>query len=98
MAKPIIFEDHKASYEDQRLALTMRDGQVFTIDPPALWPDDIYALSQANDILGLAKAILGGNGQYERFVEAGGTAGILGDIIEKEFGSTVPELRASSSS
>lgn len=98
MARRIVFEDHKAKYADQRLELEMRDGSVFTIDPPQLWPDDVITLSRDNDLIALAKVILGGVDKYDQFVAAGGTAGMLGEVVQQEFGSTIPELQASSSS
>lgn len=68
--------------------------------PPDLWSDDqqvaIRSAGEADDIVGLAKAVLGDAG-YEAFVEDGGTATLLGSLITEHFGA-LGESSASSRS
>lgn len=97
MSKRIVLEDHKLKYADRGLDIEAA-GQLFHVDAPQLWPDDIMALATANDMIGIATAVLGGPDRYQAWCAAGGTAGLLSGIIEEEFGATIPELGASSSS
>lgn len=70
------------------------DGQVFTVDPPELWPDVKFS-DLENEAVG---RLLLGDEPFERFIAAGGTATILLGILNEKHDLTVGESEASSSS
>lgn len=72
------------------------DGQVFTVPPPELWPDEAIELTD-KDPVGAARAVLGAE-QYARWRESGGTAALLFAIIGKESGAQLGESAASTDS
>jgi len=60
------------------------------IDPPVLWPDEVYDLADVDS----ARVLLGD--KYEAFCEAGGTAALLFTVIIPEAtGATMGESEAS---
>lgn len=65
------------------------DGTVFTVDPPPLWPDSVAEHAARNDIVGIARALLGD--RYDEFVAKGGSAAVLSAILEDHHGLTVGE-------
>ena len=62
------------------------DGTQFTIDPPELWDDDVFAASSKGPVEE-AKAIMGA-AQYAKFRKAGGRATLIQHIIQNHVGST----------
>lgn len=98
MARRIVYEDHRQRSADRGIELEMKDGQVFHIEPPELWADAILKKAMAEDPFGVAEGIIGGPERYAEYVAAGGTASMIGKIVEEEFGATIPELAASSRS
>lgn len=92
-----------SEFKEQRrseggIEIEAADGEVFVIDPPELWPDEALALAQANDNLGVARLVIGGDDAYARYVAAGGTAALLGQIFQDFTGATPGKSQASSSS
>lgn len=95
--RSVILEDYKGLKRDEgAIDITTADGQVFTIDPPELWPDESGELAKANDIVAVSRALLGDC--YDAFIEAGGTATLIMAIIKDEHGLDAGESPASSSS
>jgi hypothetical protein len=70
-------------------------GQVFTIDAPALWPDDIFEAASAGRIVDAGRLLLGES--YEVFTQAGGTSALLFQIIQDAQGASLGESAASTS-
>lgn len=91
--------DFKAEKADEG-AIEIEDdnGEIYHIDPPELWSDDITALNDADDNIGVARALIGGDDQYEKFVAAGGSAMLLLSIIGDTHGVSVGESKASKGS
>lgn len=58
-------------------------GRVFECPPPQLWPDDVLANAQA-DPIAAARGLLGED--YPAWVELGGSAMLLVQIVLKESG------------
>lgn len=75
--------------EENSIVIEAADGLEFTIPAPETWPDEIGALALANDNVGMGRALLGDD--YDVFVEAGGSASLLGAIVADEFGVSAPE-------
>lgn len=71
------------------------DTETFVIDPPELWSDDLIALAITGDNLALSKALLGGEEPYARFVAAGGSQAVMGEILSKSTGFALPKSSAS---
>lgn len=82
---------------DDKTQITMPDGSTFEVDDPALWTDDMARRAMANDHIGLATEILGGEDAYKRFAAAGGNAYTLLAMLQDANGATVGESAASSS-
>lgn len=76
--------------EQNSIEIEAGDGLVFTIPAPECWPDEIGPLAEAGDNIGMARALLGAD-DYALFVEAGGSAALLGGIIAEEHGVTAGE-------
>lgn len=76
--------------EEKSIVIEAGDGREFTIPAPECWPDAIGALAEAGDNVGMAKALLGDD-DYALFVEAGGSAAVLGAIVADEHGVTPGE-------
>lgn len=75
--------------EEKSIVIEAGDGLEFTIPAPECWPDELAALAAGNDSVGMAQALLGD--EYPLFVEAGGSAALLGAIVADEFGVTPGE-------
>lgn len=70
--------------KNEENAIVIEAGELeFTIPAPECWPDEIGALAKADDSIGMAKALLGED-DYALFVEAGGSAALLGAIVAAE--------------
>jgi len=76
--------------EHEQIEIETDDGQVFSIDPPELWPDDV--LAAANPVES-ARAVLGD--RYSAFLAAGGSAGLVSVIVERESKARLGESAAS---
>lgn len=89
MPKRIVLDDYVSKLRDERsIEIMMRDGQVFKIDPPQLWPD---AIKQVENAVEQAQLLLGGEEAYAQFVAAGGNAQIINAMIADGFEADVPE-------
>jgi hypothetical protein len=74
-------------------------GKKFYVPVQSKWPDSLYSVPQTGDIVGATRDALGKD--YERFVEAGGTAAkfmLAVDAMTKRAGTTVGESPASADS
>ena len=67
------------------------DDEVFVIPPPELWSDDIVAIAETKDNLAFCKALLGGEDIYARFVKAGGSQSMVGQLVEEMTGTKLPK-------
>lgn len=94
----VVLNDYKSKKRDEGAIDIETDGGVFSIDPPELWPDGAQKAAQSGDNEALGVLLLGGRGEYDQFVTAGGTAMILLGIVQDELGLTAGESAASSSS
>lgn len=77
------------------------DGQVFALPAPGFWPDEASALMRDRDEVGLARVLVGGPEEYDRFKAAGGRASDVALAIAAfadDQGVTSGESGASSSS
>lgn len=90
--------DFKARKADEG-AIEIEDdaGEIYRIDPPELWPDEITRMSQDEDTIGVARALIGDD-RYDAFTAAGGNAMLLMSIIGETHGVTVGESKPSPSS
>ena len=80
------------------LGEVIQEYQVFTIDPPALWSDDLLELAKNADNLALSKALLGGEEQYAKFCAAGGSQAVIGAILSEATGFSLGKSSPSSNS
>lgn len=92
-----------SEFKEQRRAesaieIIGEDGESFIIEPPELWPDEAQTLAASGDSIGLCRLVLGGDEAYARFVAAGGTAALLGQIFQESLGTSPGKSQASSSS
>lgn len=76
--------------EENSIVIEAGSGAEFTIPAPECWPDEIGDLAKAGDNVGMGKALLG-DAEYEKFVELGGSAALLGAIVADEHGVTAGE-------
>lgn len=65
------------------------DGQVFTVDPPSLWPDEITQVDD-KDNEKVGRLVLGDE-RFEAFKAAGGSANIMAAIIADVHGASTGE-------
>lgn len=90
--------DFKAKKADEgAIEIEVDDGTIFKIEPPELWSDEITTMSQNDDNIGVARALIGPD-RYDAFVAAGGNAMLLMAIIGEAHGITVGESKPSPSS
>jgi hypothetical protein len=75
------------------IEIETEDGEVYSVPPPELWPDEAIELS-ATDPLGAARALLGSE-RYAAFTKSGGSASLLFAVIGKEAGVPLGESSAS---
>lgn len=95
----VVLNDFKAKKrEEGAVDIDLGEGGTVTVDPPAVWPDAVFELLDANDLAAAAAALVGGVEQYQKFTAAGGSASALFAILKDEHGITVGESAASSSS
>jgi hypothetical protein len=88
--KRIVLADYKAEKRDKHaIEIEGENGEVFTIDPPHLWPDEVLELAAKFDHAGAARAILGD--RYDAFLEAGGSGILLSKIVEDELRGSLGE-------
>jgi len=73
------------------------DGEEFTLLAPQAWPDAALEAANAGDPIGAARHILG-EADYDRFVDAGGSALFLQRLVEKLHGVPLGESAGSSPS
>jgi hypothetical protein len=90
MSKRIVLQDHKAKLAESGVEIDT-GTDVFHIDPPQLWPDNVLQLAKDEDIVGMARTLLGGDDRYAEFVAQGGSAGLVASIVEDEFQAALPE-------
>lgn len=57
------------------------DGQVFEVPPPELWPDEVVELATTRPV-DSARLVMGE--RYDQFIAAGGSAGLLSVIVQRE--------------
>lgn len=89
--KTIVLDEYKARKAETSALIVEAGGETFTIPPPPCWPDNFVDLARANDNVGLAKAILGGDEVYARWIAAGGTAALLLGLVQDEMGASMGE-------
>lgn len=94
----VVLDDYKAKKSAEGSIEIETSAGVFTIPPPELWPDEVGTFARANDDVGAATVLLGGEDRYREFVAAGGSATIVWSIIKDEKGATLPESSGSSTS
>lgn len=95
----VVLSDFKAKKRDEgAIEIEAEDGTVYRIDPPELWPDEAAVAAQAEDVVGLATALIGGPEKYQEFVAAGGSAAIVSSVLAEVHGIEVGESSASSTS
>lgn len=93
----VVLSDYKAKRRDEgAVEIETEDGQVFRIDPPELWPDDIQENLQSGNNIAIARALIGE--RYDDFVASGGSANLLVGVLGSVHGVSVGESSASSSS
>lgn len=91
MARRIVLADYKQKKRDEEaIEIETEDGTIFAIDPPALWPDEIQPLALGEDMVGMAKMLIGED-KYAAFVAAGGSAAMVGAMVGEELGLDVGE-------
>jgi hypothetical protein len=76
--------------EENSIEIEAGDGSVFVVPAPECWPDSIGDLAATGDNVGMARALLGDD-DYDLFVEAGGSAALLGAIVADEHGVSAGE-------
>lgn len=69
------------------LDIELSTGDVITVDPPALWTDEVVELAAAGKIKESAHLLLGDD--WDRFAADGGTAMILNAIIGDYWGGSL---------
>lgn len=92
MAKRYNLDDYKQKKRADAIEIEAGDGSVFTIDPPALWHDDLLQKAAGGgtpDPIESGRLLLGD--RYDAFVAAGGSAALLNSIVAEEYGVSVPE-------
>jgi hypothetical protein len=95
--REIALSEYKAEQrEAAALFVTMDDGQVVTFDPPFLWPEGFTEIAESNDNRAILSAVLGGEGQLDRFLAAGGSMAIGMRLLREHLGLDVVPSRASS--
>jgi hypothetical protein len=102
MGKKVNLAAYKAEKQAEHgIEIEGENGEVFRVDPPHLWPDEV--LEQLDTAGGLstgtvrvARALLGD--QYDAFVAAGGSAALLSMIVEDQVRGALGESQASSPS
>lgn len=89
-------EDFMASEKESRIPLSA-GGHDFDVDPPTIWSDEVMELGAVEDVVGMARKIMGDD-TYKLWVESGGSATRLLAMIKESEGLSVPESSASSDS
>lgn len=83
----------EAEEAKHKIRIEAENGEVFEIDPPELWDDDVFAVTGGP--VAEAKAIMGEE-EYARFRKAGGRATLVSYLIEKRIkGTSLGESEAS---
>lgn len=91
------FKDKKRN-EGTITITTAPGGEAFTIDPPAIWDDEITQLAEDNKNIEVAVKLLGGQERYDKFISVGGSSALLMSIIAESQGVDSPEKSLGSSS
>lgn len=93
----VVLEDFKAKKEVEGAVDIVAGDRTFRITPPQLLPDAALKMDANADPVGFAAIVLGGQENYDAFVERGGSAAMLLAIFQEEVGEP-GESEASSSS
>lgn len=90
--------DFKAKKADEgAVEIETDDGEIYRVDPPELWDDSITEMSQNDDNIGVARALIGPD-RYAAFIAAGGNAMVVMSILADVHGVSVGESKPSPSS
>lgn len=90
--------DFKAKKADEgAVEIEADDGEIYRIDAPEVWSDEIAELAQSEDQVAVARALIGED-RYDAFVAAGGTAMLVMAIVSEAHGIQPGESSASSRS
>ena len=83
--KPLKLADVLREIQEKKhqIVIETDDGQVFHIDPPELWDDDVFTVTGGP--VAEAKAVMGAD-EYDRFRAAGGRATVVSYLIQKRMG------------
>ena len=98
MGREYVFKDDQAKHAERMLSIRMEDDQVFKILPPALLPDEAIRNAVDNPLEAAEYMLEGGKEAYAAYKKAGGNAAYLAQKFEENFGESLPESQASSSS
>lgn len=73
-------------------------GHSFTVPAPTAWPDSVHEALQTNDIVAIARILLGD--QYDQFavITNGRVAAAMNKLMPRVFGASVGESPGSSTS
>lgn len=93
----VLLTDYKDEKRKEGLIeIDAGDGNIFTIEPPELWPDEIFTAIDDGPVA-MATALIGED-RYEAFLAVGGSASMVNDLVEKRHGDKLGGSSASSSS
>lgn len=97
MARKVNLHDYREQRRQEAgVELDLGDGRIVWLDPPDLWPDEVAEMAQRGENISIAKALLGDD-DYEAFIAAGGTAGLIAMLVADAQGVSLGESAASSS-
>jgi len=87
VGKRFVLSEYKEKIEQESMVeIDLGDDNPIKLRPMALWTDEMLELAQANDNLGLAQKIVGGESEWQRFVSAGGSVTLIYSILAESMG------------
>lgn len=99
MPKVVLNEYKEKAFKEKAIEIELSDGSSVFMLPMQLWDDSFRDVATSeNGDKELCVRLLGGEDNYKRFIDNGGTSMILMSLLAEHMGTDLPKLLQSMAS